>query len=25
MVDIAIDVQYDWAEYQRGDVQARGS
>ena len=25
MVDISIDVQYDWAEYQRGDVQARGS
>jgi len=25
MVDITIDVQYDWAEYQRGDVQARGS
>ena len=25
MVDISLTVQYDWAEYQRGDVQARGS
>ena len=25
MVEISLTVQYDWAEYQRGDVQARGS
>ncbi len=25
MIDLTLTVQYDWAEYQRGDVQARGS
>jgi len=25
MIDLTLSVQYDWAEYQRGDVQARGS
>ena len=25
MVDISLTIQYDWAEYQEGDVQSRGS